>query len=189
VLQLNAGDITLTPPASPEEAWPLRVEFRRGKGVLFRGPYTVHTLLPAPQAKILRNLLASESPSARLFPATTTTHQAVLLALRARNPLLEVRSLRRGALQSLALTTPEELLLNFSGHTNVRTLRRYLGWGRVVGRVAQETTAAATALQPSLPVAAPGRTTLLRRPPPPYPTPRTYATVNRTPVAAPPPTL
>ena len=191
VLQLNAGDITLTPGLSPTDSWRLVANFRRGKGVLFRGPYSVHTLMPPEQAKILRNLQAPLRSDARLFPTPTQTHKAALTALRARNPLLEVRSLRRGALQCLALTTPEELLLNFSGHTNVRTLRRYLGWGRVVGRVAQETTAAARHLQPQhlLPVAPPGHTTILRRPPPPYHTSHTSVVASRTPGPAPAPTL
>jgi hypothetical protein len=183
VLQLEAGDITLTPGESPEAPWKLRVEFRRGKGVLFRGPYTVHTLLPVKQAKVAANLLAPLRSHQRLFPTPTPTHKAVLAALRARNLTLEVRSLRRGALQTLALTTPEDLLLNFSGHTNVRTLRRYLGWGRILGTVAQATTRAAIALLPTT-EAAPfqrGQVTLLRRPdPPPYPTSLTPGHVSPT---------
>lgn len=155
-----------------------------GKGVLFRGPYTVHTLLPVRQAKVAANLLAPLRSHQRLFPTPTPTHKAVLAALRARNLTLEVRSLRRGALQTLALTTPEDLLLNFSGHTNVKTLRRYLGWGRILGTVAQATTRAAIALLPTT-EAAPfqrGQVTLLRRPdPPPYPTSPTPGRVSLTP--------
>jgi hypothetical protein len=45
----------------------------------------------------------------------------------------ENRSLRRGALQSLAQLEDmsDEILLSFSGHTNLCTLRRYLNWGSV----------------------------------------------------------
>ena len=42
---------------------------------------------------------------------------------------LELRSLRRGALQLLStMGTPEEILMIFSGHSSIATLRRYLGY-------------------------------------------------------------
>jgi len=43
---------------------------------------------------------------------------------------LELRSIRKGALLHMAAkgVTPEEMIL-FSGHTSVKTLRRYLNWG------------------------------------------------------------
>ena len=48
------------------------------------------------------------------------------------SPALRQSSIRRGALQRMAtLGASEEDLMHFSGHTNVRTLRRYLGWNKV----------------------------------------------------------
>ena len=47
------------------------------------------------------------------------------------NRSLEQRSLRRGAIQALAKSPgiTDEVLMMFSGHTQVATLRRYLSWG------------------------------------------------------------
>jgi hypothetical protein len=56
-------------------------------------------------------------------------NDTLLQALRRVHPKLEQRSMRRGALTSIARcgATEQELML-FSGHTQIRTLRRYLGW-------------------------------------------------------------
>ena len=52
-------------------------------------------------------------------------------ALRVINPDLEQRSIRRGALQAMAENgVSEEMLMRFSGHTQVTTLRRYLNWNQ-----------------------------------------------------------
>ncbi len=123
VLQLDASDVVLRPDLS------LSVRFRRGKGARVRGPYTVHTApLSAPNAARLRRWI--DQRRSRLFGRETTGPQ-VRDALRRVHPALEQRSLRRGALQTLALSPgiTDEVLMLYSGHTQVATLRRYLSWG------------------------------------------------------------
>jgi hypothetical protein len=56
----------------------------------------------------------------------------VAAALKQVDVELEQRSIRRGALQHMATdgTTTEDVLMMFSGHKRVETLRRYLDWGK-----------------------------------------------------------
>jgi len=122
VLQLDVQDVTLTADAS------LAVRFRRGKGARIRGPYTVHTKVP-PQWTALLSTFLQQSTAQRLF--TTVTGPSIKTAMRTAHPSLEQRSLRRGALQTLSCAPhiTDNLLMEFSGHTCVKTLRRYLSWG------------------------------------------------------------
>ena len=122
ILQLRLSDLAWSD--NPH----LAITFNRGKGVRFRGPYTVHTVLSPAWARLLKRWSAARKTT--LFPAQVTGVQ-VKLALRRSRPNLEQRSLRRGSLQHLAEQTniTEEQLLLFSGHTSVATLRRYLNWG------------------------------------------------------------
>lgn len=121
VLQLRKENVTLTDDA-------LTVQFRRGKGVLCRGPYTVHTAVPREHLPVLQAALASQTFLSGVKGAD------IKEALRAGgDSALEQRSLRRGALHALASAgVPEDELLQFSGHTCQRTLRRYLDWGKFV---------------------------------------------------------
>lgn len=112
------------------------VKFVEGKGPTFRGPYTVHTVLPA--TCDLR-LLKRESPF--LFPESTRVEIAALAlkALKIAHPENEMRSVRRGSLQELAIAgTPEAVLLNFSGHASAKTLHRYLDWGLFRGEAMEK---------------------------------------------------
>lgn len=103
------------------------VTFRRGKSVLLRGPCTVHTAVPQAWAPMVRDYITSSQPG-RLFP--TTKGADLRTALRTASPLLEQRSLRRGALLALSASGIKDAeLLHFSGHVSVRMLHRYLGWG------------------------------------------------------------
>jgi integrase len=128
ILQLRRQDITLGPNGK------LAILFRRGKGALVRGPYTVHSCVPNSALGELQTLLADLQPSQRVFPPTTKGSELkdALRAVQGPNePKLEQRSIRRGSLMALASTgLSEKELLHFSGHTNVTTLRRYLDWGR-----------------------------------------------------------
>lgn len=104
----------------------LSVQFRKGKTVVVRGPYTVHTHVPEPWREFVINHLSSLQPHELVADATP---QAILSHLRSIDSKLELRSMRRGALLALsAAGVPEDQLLLWSGHTNVTTLRRYLGW-------------------------------------------------------------
>lgn len=107
------------------------IQFRRGKSVIARGPYTVHTTIP-PWAITTLTAFVTRRRRGLLFPKTTG--EQLKLALRRVHPALEQRSIRRGSLQAMSRggTSDEDLLL-YSGHTNLRTLRRYLDWGRASG--------------------------------------------------------
>jgi hypothetical protein len=71
----------------------------------------------------------------------------MLAAVRRAEPSLNMRAVRRGALQCLAINgTDIETLLQFSGHSSERTLKRYLDWGRLFGSGAERGAAAAQAL-------------------------------------------
>ena len=123
ILQLMKSDITWHDSC-------LSVCFRRGKGALLRGTaYTVHTgPIPMSYASRLRSWM--EARRTWLFPKEVKGH-LLRNALRRADPALEQRSLRRGSLQLLASVTgiTDETLLLFSGHSSVKTLRRYLNWG------------------------------------------------------------
>jgi hypothetical protein len=104
----------------------LSVKYVTGKGVNLRGtPYTVHTVLP--EGWQLNRTMTQEVIPPAMRQQTQSDFKRTLTML---DPELEVRSIRRGALQTLAaVQTPEQVLLQFSGHTNVQMLRRYLDWG------------------------------------------------------------
>ena len=62
------------------------------------------------------------------------------------NKKLEMRSLRRGALQELSGHATRDIVMSFSGHTNERQLLRYLEYGRKDKSLHQKGEAAASAL-------------------------------------------
>ena len=132
VLQLKAEDLQVS-LASEQTLLPFAVIFRRGKGARLRGPYTVHSALQARFLPLLRPLVEG---SGYLFPAESANHREqmarrLLAAVRAVDGSLELRSLRRGSLETLSrLGVDERELMQFSGHTQIATLRRYLRWGR-----------------------------------------------------------
>ena len=127
----------------------LAITFHRGKGVLTRGPYTVDTHpLPPEWMKLLKEFAEKrqESGAKRLFSQNLLGSE-LCAALRKSDPALEQRSVRRGALQTMASRgVSEEMLMRFSGHTQVSTLRRYLNWNRVNSAVTKGMQEAATAL-------------------------------------------
>lgn len=146
ILQLKRQDVALAPDRS------LTVTFRRGKGVKFRGPYTVPTLAPVEWMPALRRWLDSCSPLHFLFPADSVAHRCakgrlIMLALRSVDPSLNQRAIRRGALQHMARAgVPIEDLMVFSGHKSRDTLNRYLRWGLDAEVTAQHTRVAARLL-------------------------------------------
>ncbi len=105
----------------------LAVQFRKGKSVIARGPYTVHTTVPDWAAPMFTTWLAAKRKGL-LFPKVTG--EELKNALRRVHRSYEQRSIRRGSLQAMSLAgcSDEDLLL-YSGHTNLKTLRRYLDWG------------------------------------------------------------
>jgi integrase len=147
VFQLHRHDLLFSPDY-------LRIVWRRGKGVKARGPYTTWSLVGHHAAYLQEHL----PPTGPLFPGGHTDKarsrmvSAMLRALRATAPHLECRSLRRGSLQALAaMKLTDEVLMTFSGHTCVRTLYRYLGWGAEHAQHREAALAAATTLWSSAP--------------------------------------
>lgn len=136
ISQLRKEDVVLQQNGS------ISVTFRRGKAVRSRGPYTVHSKIPPPWMNLIHNQLQLNNP----FLASA---KEVRETLRRADRRLEQRSLRRGALQTLAIAGVDENdLLHFSGHTTLAMLRRYLEWGRVNERRAQLQAHHANALAP-----------------------------------------
>ena len=147
ILQLEIKDIIFNENR-------LTVTFRRGKGVLRRGPYTVHTQpLPAMWSEVFTKFV-KERRGTRMFPQSMQGSD-LCKALRTINPKYEQRSIRRGALQTMASHgTDEETLMRFSGHTQVGTLRRYLNWNTINSKVQADMEKAAASLLPNTATAA-----------------------------------
>jgi hypothetical protein len=151
--QLSPADFEWASGAAGARAVGLTVTFRRGKTVERRGPYSLHTSLPGDWLEPL-GLTSGDTASLDLAIAEMrrTEVKDVLAALRRVSPDLENRSLRRGALQVLAMSGVDEAtLLLFSGHTQVSTLRRYLAWGAIGSEKMTRMLGAATALHPVQP--------------------------------------
>ncbi len=120
ILQLNTSDLHWKPNG---QLW---IIYRRGKSVLARKTaYTVPCTPSEEQRAIIEAHMATRPGP--LFTETTGT--MLKEALRTANPNLEQRSIRRGSLQLMSKTVPEEILLQISGHTNLTMLRLYLNYG------------------------------------------------------------
>ena len=144
VLQLAREDVALNSVLGEKT---LTITFRRGKGAKTRGPYTVHTTKVTAHLRVLEGIL-NVHPKARLFKLKTSQ---MLPTIRLVDPALEARSVRRGALQAMAAAgVPLELLMRYSGHTQEKTLLRYLNWGVVTGELQRQMQEAGQALQPTL---------------------------------------
>jgi hypothetical protein len=121
------------------------VTFRHGKGFAARGPYTVHTTWPLQYEALLTSFLYYPPSSGPLF--TQFLMPSMLAAVKEVEPQLNLRTLRRGALQTMAAAgTDLEVLRTFSGHTGVEMLKRYLDWNRVNASATAAGTEAAAAL-------------------------------------------
>lgn len=130
-----------------------RVTFHLGKGARARGPYTVHAQpIPAEFRKRWKTFF--DSRESKMFPRHLTG-DSLKVALRAVDKSLEQRSLRRGALQTMASNgVSEETLMRYSGHTQVATLRRYLNWNTINSKVQEEMVQSGKALVARLPKSA-----------------------------------
>ncbi|MBS1986799.1 hypothetical protein JST99_02615, partial [Candidatus Dependentiae bacterium] len=142
VLQLDTRDITITRDRT------LSVTFYRGKAAQVRGPYTVHTA-PLPIEWLKEIVTVMKVFPTRIFITLTT--KSMLKVFRSVDKTMEAKSLRRGALQCLASNFPLPMVLHFSGHTNERTLLRYLNWGASAGQLASTMAQAGESLLPQEP--------------------------------------
>jgi integrase len=130
VLQLHPEDIALRSDRT------MSLTFHRGKGVLTRGPYTVHTtVLPEPLFILMRRFLAASSPRRPIFSLRPAD---MLTTFRKVDKTMEARSIRRGSLQTMAAAgVPLADLMRYSGHSSERTLLRYLNWGAKASEMQQ----------------------------------------------------
>ena len=120
VWKLKRSDITVT-------ATRITILWTRGKVVTTRGPYTTFAD-PGPYKDLLEEYLNNIPQDTSLFQGVWRS-QTFLREVRTFNRSLELKSLRRGALQCLsAAGFPESVLMLFSGHSTVDMLRRYLGF-------------------------------------------------------------
>ncbi len=138
VVQTKADDLSVETETDGSRA--ITVTFRRGKSNrLGQGPHTVRTYLGVFSTFVEPLLNTKRGAGEFLFQAQSRKARtnflvAVRDSLRNANDeqRLENRSLRRGALQALARNGANiATLLAFSGHSNVKSLKRYLNFGRV----------------------------------------------------------
>ena len=158
VLELRKQDVVISEDKA-KKVYNIQVTFRHAKTVAKRGAYTVKSSLARKELfTIVINFLNSlpNDPNAPLFPQTgphkvSKNHQEKLMrdALKTVDTILTTRSIRRGALQTMALEKVDEAtLMHFSGHTNRNTLLRYLDWGRLFAKEEEEARDASAHLQP-----------------------------------------
>ena len=144
-LKIRTAGIRVNPNRS------MVITFREGKGVRTRGPYSVATA-PVPEKwwSIIEAAIKRRPGEQTLIPSKINS-EWVKKSLRRVNVKLECRSLRRGSLQTLAFsnTLSDEQLMWFSGHTQMKTLLRYLNWGSLGTQRLQKMHDAGSSLMPT----------------------------------------
>jgi integrase len=143
ILRLRTADVVVAQAG-------VTITYRVHKTLLSRGVYSPPPLKLPPQQLALLNRWLEERKRGHqqyLFPSPERLGPQVKVALRRVSPTLEQRSLRRGALLHMAKTgVPATVLMEYSGHTTERMLRRYLSWGADLRDRANQAQAAAAAL-------------------------------------------
>lgn len=149
ISRLRVGDVDFRDPDKDGNV-PTALTIRIGKGAKFRGPYTVASILPRKAASMLLKLMAQKTKRQRIFDEVEALRSKTLRAVRSINPRADLPSLRKGAAQHLArLKVPEDQIARLTGHRLMDTLRRYLGYGRLLTREAVEAQDNAGRLRPS----------------------------------------
>ena len=129
----------------------VKVFFERGKVIGKVDPYHVHTVIPAWWAKFLGQWLEGKT-TVHLFQQPSKKARAKFLAsvrvhIRTVAPHCDLRSTRRGAAQLMAENgRPLEDILQFTRHTDLGMLRRYLRFGATDSTEAVRSREAARAL-------------------------------------------
>lgn len=125
ILQLHPEDVEHCPATGS-----ICVTVRRGKVIRHVQPYCLHLPESVRAANALLTYSFQKTPGQPLFDSTTpTTAREILKAIR---PDLEIRSVRRGGLQALALLGLDlsEIRRHYSKHSSDAMLLRYLAHGR-----------------------------------------------------------
>lgn len=134
ILRLRPTNVTFMSPVH------IAVKFVRHKTARTRDPYTVDSTGLPPQWQWVQQYV-KDTRTFWLFQGVKG--EDLKVALRRADSRLEQRSLRRGAIQTLATQMPDERLLHYSGHASVAMLRRYLDYGAKSGEAAGRAIAAA----------------------------------------------
>lgn len=114
----------------------IRVRITRGKTVGTQGAHHIHSAVQDPAMMATLRSYHDAAAGPFLFPIGSAYHKTRVMtelreALRAVRPALEARSLRRGTLCCMAAAgATEQELLQWSRHTTVAALRRYLYFER-----------------------------------------------------------
>ena len=132
----------------------MTVFFEKGKVIGKLDPYHVHTAIPEMWAEWLQGFLEEKKASVYLFQMPSKAARQRFLDrvrdhVRTVAPLCDLRALRRGSAQNmaekgLALTT----ILQFTKHTDIPMLRRYLRFGKTVSEEATRSRTAASKIWP-----------------------------------------
>ena len=122
---------------------------QEGKGVRAnRAMYHIPTHCPPEWRQELQHFLRlPREAHSRLFRPSVQDSDEALRLLRTANANLDCRSVRRGALQTMAASgASEDDMMVLSGHRSKLTLRRYLDWDRINAARHQQAQNAARAL-------------------------------------------
>ena len=160
VLSLRKRDVSLFQNRNMD------VMFSAGKGVLIRqGKLTVHTCVPERLMDLILGCLDECKKDSDLLLKTCAgvpdIMDAMNKALKEVRAGLTTRSIRRGALQAMAMGTADlepaslDTLMTYAGHTRPATTKRYLDWSRLFGEGAKLQRRAAAALVADPPAAVP----------------------------------
>ena len=152
VTQLKTGHVELRRRNATE--YEMTVFFERGKVIGKIDPYHVHTAIPEMWAEWMQGFLEEKKASVYLFQMPSKAARQRFLDrvrdhVRTVAPRCDLRALRRGSAQNmaekgLALTT----ILQFTKHTDISMLRRYLRFGKTVSEEVTRCQAAALKIWP-----------------------------------------
>lgn len=127
----------------------LVIKFVEGKVIGIIGPYSLHLPMDNQFTKQVWDYVKNRK-STYLFcepAARDKAGEQIKLALRRINPILEQRSIRRGALTTLAMEgLPLSDLIHLSRHRDVSMLLRYLNWGMYALGLARQSSICAAIL-------------------------------------------
>lgn len=128
---LRPKDVKLQTTLAADGTVPLTVTQKFGKGTKFRGTYYPASSLPLEEATELRRVIALRHPTHRLFPDADELRTLIRTALKRQNRQAALPSVRRGAIQHLALVhqQDDQTIMRLTGHQRVSTLHRYIGHG------------------------------------------------------------
>eukprot|EP00796_Vickermania_ingenoplastis_P012495 gene12494-biopygen9053 len=99
---------------------------------------------------MLQQLMKERSASQRIFSEPAVVRSKTLAEVKKVCAEATLQSLRKGAVRHLAQQgVPEDQLMLMTGHTQINTLRKYLGYGRQLTAEGAEAQGNAVLLHPS----------------------------------------